>query len=128
MMMKKKSALQYSMILGGIYDIFFGLFILFIPRILAKIILLDMPLEEAYLRLNGLFLIIIGAFYILYWFKPEGNIILVKIAICARFSGVLFFFAAYFLYGYPFTFLLLGIADGIWGVVHCLLFKSGIKK
>jgi uncharacterized protein YjeT (DUF2065 family) len=127
-MMKKKTALQYSMIFGGIYDIFFGLFILFIPRILAKIIALDMPAEEVYLRLNGLFLIIIGTLYIVYWFKPEKNIILVKIAIGARLSGVLFFFAAYFLYGYPFTFLLLGIADGTWGIIHCLLYKTGSNK
>jgi uncharacterized protein YjeT (DUF2065 family) len=124
----KKSALQYSMFFGAAYDWFFGLFILFLPGVLAKIISLDMPAEQVYLRLNGLFLVIIGVFYFLYWVDCSRFREIVFIAIAARISGFLFFFSAWVFFAQPFTFLLLGIGDGFWAVLHFVLFKSISKS
>jgi len=124
----KKSALQYSLLFGAIYDWFFGLFILFLPSVLAKIIRLDMPAEEVYLRLNGLLFLIIGAFYFLYWLDKKSYSAVVPIAIGARTSGFLFFLVAWAVFEYPFTFLLLGIGDGIWAIIHSILLPGDRAK
>jgi hypothetical protein len=123
----KKSALQYSMLLGAVYDCFFGLFILFLPGILAKIINLGMPVEQVYLRLNGLFLVIIGVFYSLYWVDCIRFREIVFIAITARISGFIFFISSWAFFAQPFTFLLLGIGDSFWAVLHFVLFRSASK-
>jgi uncharacterized protein YjeT (DUF2065 family) len=123
----KKTALQTSMILGAAYDWFFGLFILLLPSFLARIIQLDMPAQEVYLRMDGLFLVIIGVFYALYWSDDRRFREIVFIAITARFTGFLFFFSAWAFFAHPFTFLLLGIGDGFWGVLHLFLLKTGIR-
>ncbi len=120
----RKTKLQWSMLLGGAYDILFGFLILFIPGMLAGIIQLEMPREEAYLRLNGLFLLIIGSLYILYWLDSKNRKPIPIIAIAARFAGLIFFGAAWLFYAYPFTFLLLALADGTWGLIHTILFKK----
>jgi hypothetical protein len=124
----KRSGLQYSLLFGAIYDWFFGLFILFIPSILAKIIRLEMPTEELYLRLNGLLFLIIGTFYFLYWLDKKQYKGVVPIAIAARSSGFLFFFIAWATFKYPFTFLLLGIGDGVWAAIHLILLPKKHKK
>ena len=120
----KKTALQNSIILGAAYDWFFGLMILFFPSILAKIIQLEMPAQEIYLRLNGLFLVIIGVFYSLFWFNASRFKEIVYITIAARFTGFIFFFSAWALFAHPFTFLLLGMGDGFWAVLHFILLKT----
>jgi len=125
----KKSNLQLSLLLGAVYDWFFGFFLLFIPALVAKIISLEMPAEQFYLRLNGLFLIIIGVFYSLYWLHRYKYPAVPLVAALARFSGLLFFVGAWALFSYPFTFLLLGLADGLWGVIHLtLILKEKTKK
>jgi uncharacterized protein YjeT (DUF2065 family) len=116
------------MLFGAAYDGFFGLFILFLPAVLAKIINLNMPTEQVYLRLDGLFLVIIGIFYFLYWVDRVRFREIVFIAIAARISGFIFFFSAWAFFAQPFTFLLLGIGDGFWGVLHFVLFKSISKS
>lgn len=115
------------MLLGAIYDLFFGLFILFLPVVLAKIIKLNMPAEQVYLRLDGLFLVIIGAFYYLFWMDSVRFKEVVFLAIAARISGFLFFVSAWLFFAYPVTFLLLGIGDGFWAVLHFVLYKSTLK-
>jgi uncharacterized protein YjeT (DUF2065 family) len=117
----KKSGLQISLLLGAVYDWFFGLSLLLIPALLAKIISLEMPAEQIYLRLNGLFLIIIGVFYALYWFHREKYPAVPLIAVLARFSGLIFFTGAWALFSYPITFLLLGLGDGLWSAIHLTL-------
>jgi uncharacterized protein YjeT (DUF2065 family) len=115
------------MLLGAVYDWFFGLFILFLPAVLAKIINLNMPAEQVYLRLDGLFLVIIGVFYFLYWLDRSRFKEIVFIAIAARISGFLFFVSAWAFFAYPLTFLLLGIGDGFWAALHFVFYRSMLK-
>lgn len=122
----KKTVLQKTMILGALYDLLFGLLILLIPAVLAKIINLAMPAQEVYLRLNGLFLIIIGLFYALFWLDDKRFREIVFLAIAARISGFIFFISAWAFFKHPFTFLLLGAGDGFWAILHLSFLKTGL--
>lgn len=115
---KRFSFLGLTLVAGAVYDAAFGLPILFFPAPLARFLGIVLPRTEVYLRLNGIFLLILALFYLVTALDPDrhpGNVI---VAILGRAMGGIFF-CGYALWfdGGP-VFLLLGSADLGFALIH----------
>ena len=115
---KRFSFLGITLIAGAVYDAAFGLPILFFPAPLARVLGIVLPRTEVYLRLNGIFLLILALFYLVTALDPDrhpGNVIVV---ILGRAMGGIFFCGyALGFDGGP-VFLLLGSADLGFALIH----------
>jgi O-antigen/teichoic acid export membrane protein len=116
--------LRVTMLAGAIYDFIFGVPILVFPAVLAPIINIEMPKEEIYLRLCGVFLIMVAFFYYLAFRDLERYLGNVAVAIIGRGIGACFFFTFYFFLNYPRTFFLLGLGDLTFAVIHFLFLRE----
>ena len=116
--------LRMTMLVGAIYDLVFGVPILLFPARLAPLINLAMPKEEIYLRLCGVFLIMVAFFYYLAFRDLERYLGNVAVAIVGRGLGAFFFFIFYFFLHYPKTFFLLGLVDLTFAVIHFLFLRE----
>ena len=105
---------------GAGYDLCFAVAILLFTDPAAALMGLVVPLDPIYLKLNGLFLLLLAALYALPTFAPRRYSGVVAVAAAGRMLGFLFFGAAW-LAGAPAVFLVLGTVDLLFGVVHAIL-------
>ena len=103
-------ALSGVMAFGAAYDAAFGLAITLVPTLAATMLRIDMPADPLYLRLNGVFLLILGAIYALPALRPERFHPIAPISAAGRVVGFILFALAW-REGRPATFLILGISD-----------------
>jgi hypothetical protein len=108
------------MALGAAYDLVFGVMILLLPGQGAELLGLELPADAVYLRLNGVFLLMLAAFYVLPALDPRRYAPVVAIAVAGRFVGFLYLAAAW-LEGRPSTFLGLAFGDLFFALVHGVL-------
>lgn len=112
--------LGLSMALGAAYDLAFGVAILFFPAPAAGLLGLALPGDPVYLRLNGVFLLMLAAFYVLPAANPRRYAAIVVVAIGGRFAGFLYLGGVWLL-GWPPAFLGLALADLAFSLLHGVL-------
>ena len=112
--------LARSMALGAAYDLAFGVLILFFPARGADWFGLALPADLVYLRLNGVFLLMLAGLYLLPALDPRRYAGIVVVAVAGRFLGFLYLGGAW-LAGRPFTFLALALGDLFFCLLHGLL-------
>ncbi len=113
-------AVAWSMGAGAAYDLLFALAILFFTRPAAALLGLDLPDDPVYLRLNGIFLILLAGLYLLPAISP------------ARYQGVVVVGSIGRLLGFVYLGLVwrsgggqafggLALADLAFAVIHVIL-------
>ena len=112
--------LAQSMALGAAYDLVFGMLILFFPARGADWLGLELPADLVYLRLNGIFLLMLAAFYLLPALDPRRYSGVVLVAVAGRFLGFLYLAGAWSA-GRPAAFLALALGDLFFCLLHGLL-------
>jgi hypothetical protein len=115
-----------SMALGAAYDAAFGVAILAFLRPSAAVLRLDVPADPFYVRLNGLFLLMLAAVYAIAARDPARHRAIVWIAIVGRVAGFALFARAGLTGGIP-TFVALGVADLGFALVHLALMRRAVR-
>ena len=117
--------LRITLALGSLYDAVFGIWILTSPSSLAALLGLNLPVEEIYLRLVGLFLLILQLVYLTAVFQPARYLANVGIAIGGRTLGAVFFLAYVIGFGGDPIFALLGGMDLLFAILHSMALGRG---
>ena len=112
--------LAQSMLLGAVYDLAFGIVILFFPASGAVWFGLELPADLVYLRLNGIFLLMLAALYLLPALDPRRYAGVVVVAVAGRFLGFLYLVGAWSA-GRPAAFLALALGALCFCLLHGLL-------
>ncbi len=110
---------------GAAYDLCFAVAILWFTAPAAALLGLALPADPVYLRLNGIFLLLLAGLYSLPAAAPKRYSGVVAVAVAGRVLGFLFF-AATWTAGAATAFLVLGVGDLMFGIVHAaLLWRAG---
>lgn len=118
-------AVSISMACGAAYDLVFAVAILFFTAPAAALLGLEVPQDPVYLRLNGIFLLILAGLYALPAVAPRRYSGVVVVAVAGRSLGFLYFVWAWH-GGAATVFLLLGFVDLLFGLAHAaLLWAAG---
>jgi len=118
--------LARSMLAGALYDLGFASAILLIPGTAAGWLGLKLPADPVYLQLNGVLLVLLGAAYLLPAGDPRRYEGVIHVAIGGRFLGFLYFLKVFWSGGVG-TFLLLGLGDLAFSLLHAVLWLSARK-
>jgi len=117
-------ALSWSLRAGAFYDALFALLLVAFPEQIAAIFRLPLPGERFYLWLIAVFLMSLGAFYILLARNPAGQRDFLRLAIATRLAGAVVLGAAASgrtdLAG---LWLIAGL-DLLFGIAHLLLSRT----
>lgn len=113
-------AVAVSMAAGAVYDLAFAGAILFATEPAAAILGLEVPEDPVYLRLNGVFLVLLAGLYLLPALDPRRYRGVVLVAACGRTLGFLYL-ASVWWHGRPPAFLLLALFDLAFAAAHALL-------
>jgi hypothetical protein len=108
------------MALGAAYDAAFAAAILVFTRPAAALMGLTVPADPVYLRLNGIFLLLLAGLYLLPAVDPVRYRGVVAVAAAGRLLGFLYLATAW-LEGEPRAFLALALVDLAFAVAHTLL-------
>jgi len=109
-----------TMLAGAAYDLVLAAFVLASPATLAGLLGLEMPGQQIYLRLLGVFLAGVPAFYLMPVLHPGryfGNVVAASLL---RALGGAFLVIAVLGYGEPKPFLLLAAIDLAFAAAHYL--------
>ena len=110
---------------GAVYDLCFAAAILLFTAPAAGLLGLAVPADPVYLRLNGIFLLLLAGLYSLPAVAPRRYSGVVAVAAAGRTLGFLFFVGTWAIGAAP-AFLVLGSVDLIFAVVHAvLLWRAG---
>ncbi|MBZ5640573.1 MAG: hypothetical protein LAO51_17690 [Acidobacteriia bacterium] len=109
-----------SMALGAAYDAAFAAAILAATGWAAALLRLEVPPDPVYLRLNGVFLLLLAALYLLPALDPARYRGIVAVASAGRFLGFAFLAAAW-VEGRPAAFLGLALGDLVFAAAHAVL-------
>jgi len=110
---------------GAAYDLCFAVAILLFTVPAAAVLGLAVPQDPVYLKLNGIFLLLLAALYSLPALAPKRYSGVVVLAVAGRALGFLFFTWIWFGGGEK-VFLLLGTADLMFSLLHgFLLWRTG---
>jgi hypothetical protein len=107
---------------GALYDLSFGLAMLFTHEPLARWLALPLPAEPLYVQLSGLLLLVLGALYALPAYDPSRYRGVVAVAGIGRLLGALFLALAWRRRGWP-ALLGLALGDLALGAVHLWLLR-----
>ena len=100
-------------LISGLYDAVVGALLLFAPGTLAALFGVPPASPRIFSDLNGLFLLAVGAGYVLPWREPEryrGYMWIMGPLL--KGAGAMIFLVDYFLRGSPAMFLLFAASDG----------------
>ncbi len=113
-----------SFLVGGVVDAVFGTAILIAAEPAAPLLRVTLPTPPIYLDLNGLFLVALGAMYLMIWREPKRLAPIAAVATLLRFGGfALFLGGAVLGRGDP-SFKALALVDGVLAIVHLALLRS----
>ena len=115
--------LGFSFLIGGILDGVFGVAILVAAEPAAAWLHLTLPIPRVYFDLNGLFLVALGAIYLLIARDPRRLAPVATVATLLRFGGFALFFSDLVMGRAEDAFAWIGLMDGIFAVVHLLLLR-----
>ena len=100
-------------LISGLYDTIVGAFLLFIPGTLASLFGVPPANPRIFSDLNGLFLLAVGAGYVLPWRDPQRyRGYMWVMGPLLKGAGAMIFLLDYFLRGSPASFLLFAASDG----------------
>ncbi len=116
--------LRVSMAAGSFYDLVFAVINLAAPGLGSWFLEIPLPDDELYLRVTGVFLLALALFYMLPVIYPGRYLGNVLVAIAARLGGAVFFIAAALAFGRPPAFLLLGLIDLLFAVMHVVFLRQ----
>jgi hypothetical protein len=105
---------------GAAYDLAFAVAILFFADPAGRLMGLELPPDRVYLRLNGIFLILLAGLYALPALDPRRYQGVVAVAVAGRLLGFVFLGSAW-LGGRPLAFLGLALGDLAFSALHGLL-------
>ena len=114
------------MAFGAAYDAAFGVAILAALEPSAALLRLDVPEDPFYLRLNGVFLLMLAACYAVAAREPLRYRPIVRIAIAGRIAGFALFAGVGVARGLP-TFVALGVADLAFALAHLALMRRAAR-
>jgi len=112
-----------SMALGALYDLLFGAAILLLPALAASWLGLALPQDPVYLKLNGIFLLLLAALYSLPAADPVRYRAVAWVAAAGRAAGFVYF-ARVAATGGESVFWLLGLGDLLFALLHLALLLS----
>lgn len=112
---------------GAVYDLVFAGAILFATAPAAAILGLEVPEDPVYLRLNGVFLVLLAGLYFLPALDPRRYRGVVLVAACGRTLGFLYL-ALVWWQGRPRAFLLLALADLAFAAAHAVLLLRAARS
>ena len=110
-------AVGISMAAGATYDWAFALGILAFPDLSAATLGLALPPDPVYVRLNAIFLLLLGGIYLVAARDPERHQGVIAVTAAGRLLGALFLAQAWW-DGRPAAFLWLGAADLAFALAH----------
>lgn len=100
-------------LISGLYDAVVGALLLFAPGTLAALFGVPPASPRIFSDLNGLFLLAVGAGYVLPWREPERyRGYMWVMGPLLKGAGAMIFLVDYFLRGSPAMFLLFAASDG----------------
>jgi hypothetical protein len=98
---------------SGVYDLVVGAALFLFTAQMAAAFGVEPPVPEIFAKLNGIFLMVIGAGYYLPWQEPDRyRAYLWLMGPALKGAGAAMFIADYFLNGSPRSFLLFAASDG----------------
>lgn len=103
---------------GAVYDLVFALIILFAPVPVFSFLGIAYPSPAVYLKLCGIFLIMIGWLYGCYAMNPGKYTVMIPVAIFGRSAGFILFVGGTLWWHLEWFFLLLGLIDGLFAFLH----------
>ena len=99
---------------SGVYDLVVGAVLFLFTAQMAATFGVAAPVPEIHAKLNGIFLLVIGAGYYLPWREPDRyRAYLWLMGPVLKGAGAAMFLADYFLNGSPKSFLLFAASDGV---------------
>lgn len=116
--------------IGAIYDGGFGVPILLIPATLAG--MLNLPLPDVgmiWLRLDGIFLIILGIIYWIMSGNPSRYLAIVGVILLGKVSSIIFYLTFVFAFGQSKTFIGFAFLDAVmFGLHYWALGPNGLGR
>ncbi len=109
-----------SMALAVAYDLVFAVAVLFFTAPAARLLRLPLPDDLAYMRFNGVFLLMLAGMYVLPAMHPRRYRGIVSVAVIGRFAGFVYLGGVWYGGGAA-TFLGLALADLFFSVLHGVL-------
>ena len=119
--------LGISLALGAAYDAAFGVAILLFLEPAGALLRLEVPDDRFYVRLNGLFLLMLAAVYGAAAREPARYRAVVWTAIVGRAAGFVYFVVSGLSSGTP-TLVALGVADLAFGLAHFVLARRATSR
>lgn len=113
--------LGWSFLLGGLWDLSFGIGILVAQDRLAPLLGITLPAPRVYVDLNGLLLIALAIVYFLVFSNPRRFAPVAVVATLLRYAGAALFTAELFLGRAEPTFGMIAKADAVFALVHTFL-------
>ena len=108
---------------GALYDLAFAAAILFFPVPAARLLGLALPADPVYLRLNGVFLVLLAALYLLAFLEPRRYLGVVVVAIGGRILGAVYLAWVWAGAG-PIAFAGLAGGDLFFALLHAFLLRA----
>jgi hypothetical protein len=119
--------LALSMAIGAAYDAAFGVAIMLFLEPAGALLRLEVPDDRFYVRLNGLFLLMLAAVYGAAARHPARYRAVVWTAIVGRSAGFAYFAGEGLSAGVP-TFVVLGVADLAFALAHLVLIRRADRR
>ena len=105
--------------IGAVYDGGMGVPLLFLPAATTKLFALPMPVPgEIWLRLDGIFLIIVALIYLVMSQNPARYLGIIPVILLGKAASVIFYSAYVFLGGQSKSFLIFAGLDFIMFFLH----------
>ena len=104
---------------GGVYDAGFGVALLAVPGLLTSVMALPMPTIGAiWLRLDGIFLIVVGMIYWVMAQDPARYLGIMAMIFTAKAGSIIFYLTYVFAFGESRTFILFAVLDAMMFALH----------
>lgn len=116
--------------IGAVYDAGFGVPILAVPALLMNTMALPMPnIGEIWLRLDGIFLIILGIIYWIMSGDPQRYLAMVGVILLGKVTSIIFYLTYVFAFGESKTLVLFASLDAVMFALHYwALGPSGFRR
>lgn len=104
---------------GGVYDASFGVALLAFPAFLTSLMALPMPdVGVIWLRLDGIFLIVVGMIYWIMSQDPARYLGIMAMIFLAKLGSIIFYLTYVFAFGESRTFILFAVLDAMMFALH----------
>lgn len=111
---------------GAVYDAGFGVALLAVPALITRTLALPFPdVGEIWLRLDGIFLIVVGMIYIVMAQNPARYLGVFAMILPAKIGSIIFYLTYVFGFGASKTFVLFAFLDAVMFALHWWALGAG---